>query len=284
MFMKICKTISEVRSSLREERHNGKSIGLVPTMGALHNGHLELIKNSNQKCEITIASIFVNPAQFNNPDDLKKYPNTIEQDIDKLERANCDYLFLPSAEEVYPQKSNLKISFGSIGEQLEGKFRPGHFDGVALVVSKLFNIVQPDQAFFGQKDLQQFFIVKALIDQLNFPIEMNMVPTMREEGGLAMSSRNMRLTADDRLEADLIYSSLKNAQNELLSGKEVNAVTKNISELFDKSERFTLEYFEVVNTDDFKKLISIEEKEKVALCIAAEIGQVRLIDNLMLIS
>ena len=282
--MEICRTIIEVRNILQKTREAKKSIGLVPTMGALHQGHLKLIEASKKKCDFTVASIFVNPTQFNNPEDLTKYPKTIDEDIIKLTDTGCDALFLPSDEEIYPSPPSLKIKLDNIGEQLEGKFRTGHFDGVGLVVSKLFNIIQPDQAFFGQKDIQQFYIIKALVDQLNFPIQMNMVPTMREPNGLAMSSRNMRLSTEELMEATLIIKTLNKAQERLISGIDTITVRAEVQKLFAASDRLALEYFEIVNTDDFKPTQQLKDKEKIALCIAAEIGQVRLIDNLMLIS
>ena len=282
--MEICRTIIKVRNILQKTREAKKSIGLVPTMGALHQGHLKLIEASKKKCDFTVASIFVNPTQFNNPEDLTKYPKTIDEDIIKLTDTGCDALFLPSDEEIYPSPPSLKIKLDNIGEQLEGKFRTGHFDGVGLVVSKLFNIIQPDQAFFGQKDIQQFYIIKALVDQLNFPIQMNMVPTMREPNGLAMSSRNMRLSTEELMEATLIIKTLNKAQERLISGIDTITVRAEVQKLFAASDRLALEYFEIVNTDDFKPTQQLKDKEKIALCIAAEIGQVRLIDNLMLIS
>lgn len=282
--MEICRTIIEVRNTIQNARKAEKSVGLIPTMGALHKGHLSLIEASNKNCDLTVASIFVNPAQFNKPEDLINYPKTLDEDMKKLINADCDVLFLPSDEEIYPSPPSLTITLDSIGEQLEGKFRPGHFDGVGLVISKLFNIIQPDEAFFGQKDIQQFFIIQALVDQLNFPVLVNMVPTVREANGLAMSSRNLRLSAEEKNEASLIIQALKEAQKRLLSGDEVLAVTAQIQKLFSNSDRLALEYFEIVNTDDFKPTKRITNKEKVAICIAAEIGQVRLIDNLMLIS
>lgn len=282
--MKVCKTITEIRSLVEIAKFEGKSVGLVPTMGALHRGHLKLIEESNNKCDITIASIFVNPAQFNNSQDLTNYPRTITTDLEKLKSAQCDWVFIPSETEVYPTKPTLSMDLGSIGSNLEGKFRPGHFDGVGLVVSKLFNIIQPHQAFFGQKDLQQFFIIKALVDQLNFPLNLNMVRTFREENGLAMSSRNLRLSSADQKEASLIFRGLKQGQKLLLSGMNLLEVKRQIKELFDRSERLALEYFEVIHTSDFNSTNEINNGDNIALCIAAEIGQVRLIDNLMLIS
>lgn len=281
--MKVCKTIADLRSELSAFRTSSK-IGLVPTMGALHNGHLSLVETARKQADVTVASIFVNPAQFNNPEDLIKYPRTLEDDLKKLEAAQCDFVFTPEVDEVYPSKPEVKINLGPITNQLEGKFRPGHFDGVGLVVSKLFHIVQPDIAFFGQKDLQQFFVIKKLVDELNFPIDLHMVTTEREASGLAMSSRNLRLNPADQEEASLLYKALKRAQSMLLGSSEVAPVKLAIAELFNQSARLELEYFEVVDTSNFKPLDRVKEQSKTAICIAAEIGEVRLIDNLLLIS
>ncbi len=282
--MEILKTITEIRSFVRQNRKSDKSIGLVPTMGALHKGHISLIEKSVEQTDVTVASIFVNPTQFNKTEDLEKYPRAIDQDIEMLKAASCNALFLPEESELYPVQPTLKIGFGKLSQSLEGKFRPGHFDGVGLVVSKFFNIVQPDKAFFGQKDLQQFYIIKSLRDQLNFPIQLTMVPTVREDNGLAMSSRNLRLSEKEREEASLISYALNKAKQGLLSGKSPISVSNEVEELFLKSECFKLEYFEIISVNDFEPINKVEEKEKTALCIAAEIGNVRLIDNLMLIS
>ena len=281
--MKVCTTIQEIRQELSGLRHSHK-IGLVPTMGALHNGHLSLVRSCKTSTEVCVASIFVNPAQFNNAEDLEKYPRTAEKDAELLSSVGCDFLFLPNANEIYPEKPEATIDLGTITKELEGKFRPGHFNGVSLVVSKLFNIIQPHEAFFGQKDLQQFYVIQKLIEQLNFNIGLNMVQTEREANGLAMSSRNQRLSRADREEASLIHQSLQSAKAELSSSLSIHSAKQLVRELFGGSNRFTLEYFEVVDTSNFKPLEKIENKEKVAMCIAAEIGGVRLIDNLLLIS
>ncbi|WP_305982277.1 pantoate--beta-alanine ligase [Roseivirga thermotolerans] len=281
--MKVCSTVKSLRKSLEPLR--GKfSIGFVPTMGALHAGHISLIEQAKSATDITVASIFVNPTQFNNREDLTLYPRTLEADLRKLEEAGCDYVFTPSTDEMYPQSSEVTLKLGSIANELEGKFRPGHFDGVGLVVSKLFNIVQPQKAFFGQKDLQQYFVIQKLISEFNFPIHLFMVPTKREPGGLAMSSRNERLASSDRQEACLLYQALQKAQQLLLQEHSIEQAKKEVKELIASSGRLQLEYFEVVSTTDFKPLKKVENKQSTALCIAAEIGGVRLIDNLLLIS
>ncbi|GHE57015.1 pantothenate synthetase [Roseivirga thermotolerans] len=253
-------------------------------MGALHAGHMSLLEQAKSATDITVASIFVNPTQFNNREDLALYPRTLEADLRKLEEAGCDYVFTPSTDEMYPQSSEVTLKLGSIANELEGKFRPGHFDGVGLVVSKLFNIVQPQKAFFGQKDLQQYFVIQKLISEFNFPIHLFMVPTKREPGGLAMSSRNERLASSDRQEACLLYQALQKAQQLLLQEHSIEQAKKEVKELIASSGRLQLEYFEVVSTADFKPLKKVENKQSTALCIAAEIGGVRLIDNLLLIS
>lgn len=281
--MKVCSTVKSLRKSLEPLR--GKfSIGFVPTMGALHAGHISLIEQAKSATDITVASIFVNPTQFNNREDLALYPRTLEADLRKLEEAGCDYVFTPSTDEMYPQSSEVTLKLGSIANELEGKFRPGHFDGVGLVVSKLFNIVQPQKAFFGQKDLQQYFVIQKLISEFNFPVHLFMVPTKREPGGLAMSSRNERLASSDRQEACLLYQALQKAQQLLLQEHSIEQAKKEVKELIASSGRLQLEYFEVVSTTDFKPLKKVENKQSTALCIAAEIGGVRLIDNLLLIS
>jgi len=281
--MKVCYTIQDLREHLASVRNTSK-IGFVPTMGALHQGHISLVQDSKMKADITVASIFVNPAQFNNSEDLEKYPRTLESDLAKLNSAGCDFVFVPEASEMYPTIPDIRIDLGTITSELEGKFRPGHFNGVGLVVSKLFNIVQPHFSFFGQKDLQQFYVIKKLVDELNYSLELVMVATQRETNGLAMSSRNMRLSDSDKQEASLLYKALKEGQKRLLSTSDVTETKTLVKELIGTSDRLQLEYFEVVQTTDFKPLELVQIKEKTALCIAAEIGGVRLIDNLLLIS
>lgn len=282
--MKVFNTHSEIRQFLKKERCNGSKIGLVPTMGALHQGHLSLIQQSISNGDFSVASIFVNPTQFNKPEDLEKYPRNQQRDLEMLKTAGCQAVFLPSVEEMYPHKVNLSINFGSLESELEGRFRPGHFAGVGLVVSKLFNMIQPDNAYFGQKDLQQYYIIKQLVDQLSFPIALHMAPIIRETHGLAMSSRNERLSDNDRLQAGTIYKALTEAKKILVKDGKIAEAKGLVNELFESAPRLTLEYFEAIDTRSFKPLETIGESVHVALCIAAEIGQVRLIDNVLLIS
>lgn len=211
--MQIFKEIGLLKAFLVEKRTHGKTIGFVATMGALHEGHLELIRNSQNGNSITVCSIFVNPSQFNNAADLQQYPRTLESDIQKLESAGCDVLFCPEVAAMYDSQSLLKFDFGHLDKVMEGEFRPGHFSGVALVVSKLFNIVEPDVAYFGQKDWQQFAIIQQLTRELKFNLTLQSIPTFRETDGLAMSSRNARLSPELRKKSSVIYRALKSATN-----------------------------------------------------------------------
>ena len=282
--MLVFKTIKKIQSHIHELKASGKKIGFVPTMGALHNGHLSLVNESLKDNDITICSIYVNPTQFNDQEDLYKYPKNHEGDIEMLKKAGCDMVFIPSDKEMYPQKPSIKISFGPIEQALEGKFRPGHFAGVGLIVSKLFHIISPGKAYFGQKDLQQFYIIKKLVDELGFSVDLVQVPTVREENGLAMSSRNERLTKEERGQAALLYQSLSKGKELLLSGQTVHDTRSFVVKKFDGVSSVTLEYFEIIETKHFQSIESIGSYDEVALCIAATIGKVRLIDNLLLFS
>jgi pantoate--beta-alanine ligase len=263
---------------------NDKTIGFVPTMGALHEGHLELIKRCKLESDISVVSIFVNPTQFNNPSDFEKYPITLESDLQKCEEAGVDFVFVPQVTTIYPQKLSTTFNFGEIEQILEGKFRPGHFNGVAIVVSKLFNIIQPQKAFFGQKDLQQVAVIKRLIQDLSFQIELITVPTKRETDGLAMSSRNIRLSSQERIQALILYRSLIQAKTQLLAGIPWRNIYPQIKQDFDLAENVILEYFDLVEPTSFTKLTDFEPKQPTAICVAAYLGAVRLIDNITVIS
>lgn len=279
--MQVFYAIKPLQEYLYNLKRLGKTVGLVPTMGALHQGHISLIENANLQNDITVCSIFVNPTQFNNPHDLAVYPRTLEADCKMLEEANCDIVFAPSAAEMYPSLPALKFDFGTLESVMEGKFRPGHFNGVGIVVSKLFNIVQPDKAYFGQKDLQQCAVINCLVKDLSFSLELVICPTQREKDGLAMSSRNRNLSDEQRVIAPEIYKSLMSAA-ELLDTPQSSTVVKQfIKEYFEVIEDIDLEYFEI---SDFDTLLPIEElsKGKTALCIAAFMGKTRLIDNIII--
>ncbi|WP_089240773.1 pantoate--beta-alanine ligase [Belliella buryatensis] len=281
--MDILRTKNEVKSALDILRKSQKTIGFVPTMGALHQGHLSLVKNAKLSSEVVIVSIFVNPTQFNNKEDFEKYPITLEEDLKLLEENGVDFVFLPSVSEMYPAETLLKMDFGDLDKTLEGAFRPGHFNGVGVVVSKLLNIVKPSKAYFGQKDLQQVAIIKRLVSDLSFDVEIITVPTVRENDGLAMSSRNIRLSKEDRLTATILYKCMLFAKDELLAGEDWFEIREKITKRFHDEPQARLEYFELVHTDTLIKLKGIKNQKKVSICTAAYIGEVRLIDNLEII-
>ena len=278
--MQIFNSISSLQKMLKSQRLLGNTVGFVPTMGALHTGHLSLIEASKKRNDLTVCSIFVNPTQFNNAHDLSVYPRTLEADCQMLEPVGCDAVFAPSAEEMYPQLPNIKFDFGDLEQVMEGQFRPGHFNGVGIVVSKLFNIVQPDNAYFGQKDLQQCAVVNRLVKDLSFSLTLNICPTQRETDGLAMSSRNRNLSPEQRANAPHVYKALQKAVNLLKKNKPSEEVKAFIEQYFRTLSNFKLEYFEV---SDFETLQPINELQagKTALCIAAFMGKIRLIDNVI---
>ena len=292
--MKIFNKIADLRAYLHECRAKNQKIGFIPTMGALHEGHLALVERAKNEVEVAVCSIYVNPTQFNNPTDLEKYPRTLENDIKLLETVFCDVLFVPENEEMYPEKNILKFDFGTLETVMEGRFRPGHFNGMATVVCKLFNIVQPNKAYFGQKDLQQYMVVRQFIADLSFPIELVCYPIVREKDGLAMSSRNKRLTPTQREIAPKLYEALlmaqKIIQNQQENQKKDNTRTTleikvEILSFLENIEGIKVEYFEIVAQNTLISLddtATFSEKTSIALCIAAFLGEVRLIDNLLL--
>lgn len=280
--MKVFSEIREIRQFSQQAKVQQKSIGFVPTMGALHAGHIQLIQKSKAENDITVCSIFVNPIQFNSPEDLKKYPRDLKADLEMLEETECDAVFHPSPEAMYPNKFITSISFGYLEDIMEGKFRPGHFRGVGLVVSKLFNIVIPTRAYFGQKDLQQLTLIQTMISELNFDIQIVPISTVREPDGLAMSSRNKLLSPSERATASDLYQVLLKAKNKLIAGESVNSVRDFVHDLFEKHHDINLEYFEIVRSRDLRNIVEIEPAEAVSLCIAGYLGKVRLIDNISL--
>ncbi|MEB2783309.1 pantoate--beta-alanine ligase [Algoriphagus persicinus] len=260
-----------------------KSIGLVPTMGALHEGHLDLVRKAKSESDIVVVSIFVNPTQFNNQEDFENYPNTLEEDLDKLKNEKVDFVFIPKIESIYPEKPKLSINFGSLETDLEGAFRPGHFNGVGIVVSKLFNIIKPNSAYFGQKDLQQTGIIRRLVEDLSLGVELVVVPTRREEDGLAMSSRNLRLTPEERHQALILINSLRKAKQELLSKRSWFEVQNQIKRDFEEIPLARLEYFELIHPESFTSYTDFDPNQKSTICVAAYLGKIRLIDNLPII-
>lgn len=280
--MQIFKEIGPLKAFLVEKRSHGQTIGFVATMGALHEGHLELIRNSQNDNSVTICSIFVNPSQFNNPEDLQNYPRTLDLDISQLQKVGCDALFCPEVETMYDKQAFVRFDFGHLDKVMEGEFRPGHFSGVALIVSKLFHIVEPDVAYFGQKDWQQFAIISQLVRELKFNLTLKSVPTLREASGLAMSSRNARLTSEQRKKAAMLNRTLKVAVEQLRNGKPVVHVKDDVKATLAGDPEIRLEYFEVADSENLKSLTDVKESDRPILCIAAFVGEVRLIDNMFL--
>lgn len=279
--MKILKTIEETKLYLNALRSANKSIGFVPTMGALHKGHLELLSRSKNENDISVCSIFVNPIQFNNPEDLKKYPRTFEDDCRKLESVNCDVLFAPDVQEMYPEDNKKQYDFGLLEKVMEGKFRPGHFNGVAVIVKLLFDICEPHRAYFGEKDFQQLAIINAMVKQENLKIEIVPCAIVREKDGLAMSSRNVRLTTEERKVAPRIY--------QILTSVKEKKQTQSIAELYEwvKNELnnvpgMEIEYFEISNAENLQQIQSFDECTYSVACVAVFLGAVRLIDNIRL--
>jgi len=279
--MKTYTTITSLQNALKEEHSKGLKVGLVPTMGALHDGHLSLVKKAGSMCDIVVVSIFVNPTQFNDKNDLVNYPRTLESDVKLLSTVKCDYIFSPSVEEVYPVPDTRKFDFGNIETVMEGAFRPGHFNGVAQVVSRLFEIVLPDMAFFGRKDFQQMAVIKNLVHHLNIPVKIVSCDIIREKDGLAMSSRNKLLLPEYRNCAPLIYQTLKEAK-ELVGTKTVAEVKEFVVNRINATDLLRVEYFEIVDDTTLMSVGSWSEAGTKVGCIALYAGKIRLIDNIIL--
>ncbi len=276
--MMIISKTDALRDALNTARSEGRSIGLIPTMGALHRGHLSLIETSVSSGDFVVVSIFVNPTQFNDPKDLERYPRDLNADLKLLDRFPVDIVFAPSVEEMYPEEDTRKFDLAPLDRIMEGKHRPGHFNGVAQIVSKLFYAISPDRAYFGQKDFQQLAIIKKLVALLNLNIDIIGCPIIREDDGLAMSSRNQLLVPEERAAAPLINKTLEKAAKNYTrysSGEVRDQVIKEINQ----HPLMKVEYFDIV---DDQTLISIrdwnESKNKIA-CIAVQLGSIRLIDN-----
>ena len=261
-------------------KNEGKTIGFLPTMGALHDGHLSLAKESIAKNDITVVSIFVNPTQFNNPEDLEKYPRTEEKDIELLTSIGVDYVYLPTVSDLYSEGEVAKsYDFGGIENVMEGEFRPGHFDGVATVVSKLFRAVNPDRAYFGEKDFQQVRIIQEMVKQEQINVEIVPMPIFRAETGLALSSRNMRLSEENLEAAPFIYQVLKEAVGLKEDGKTPAEVKEFVEATF-KASTFELEYFEITDEKSLQPISTFNSEEKARGFVVAYAGDIRLIDNI----
>jgi len=278
--MKVFDSIGSIRTFLNDKRRQGSQIGLVPTMGALHKGHFNLIELAVKKNDVVVVSIFVNPTQFNKKEDLENYPRHLDQDIEALKKMGCQAVFVPSENEMYPSNRALTFDVGYLEKIMEGKFRQGHFAGVALIVTKLFNIIAPSRAYFGQKDLQQLVLIRNLVQELNIDVEIVEVPTVREASGLAMSSRNQRLSEEDKNVAANIYKGLQTLENKIISGIDLDTAALEVKEFYKNIEGFELEYLEIVNKSDLLPEKDFNSYTKIALCVAGYISGVRLLDNL----
>ena len=279
-------TVAALTAAIEQAKKEHKTIGLVPTMGALHEGHLSLVNRARKENDIVVVSVFVNPIQFNNQEDLAKYPRTVDADLEKLTAAGADIAFVPSVEEMYPEKVETVYHFGHLEEVMEGPRRPGHFSGVAVVVRRLFDLTQPDRAYFGEKDFQQIAIIRNLLEQIKYPIELVPCPIVRADDGLALSSRNMRLSPEARAIAPNIYATLQQAvemseyedvesvqlwvMDTLSSFHEVNGLDEKLS--------FDPEYFEIVNDITLQPIDNWDDAEGIVGCIAVWLDGVRLID------
>jgi len=275
-------TIADLRRRVREARQGGASIAAVPSMGALHEGHGRLIERARAECGFVVVTVFVNPTQFNEPADYARYPRTFEADLTFCEARGADVVFGPPVEEMYPHKQQTFVETGEVAQFMEGRFRPGHFRGVATVVAKLLNIVGPDKAYFGQKDAQQVAVVRRMVEDLNFAVEIVEVPTVRESDGLALSSRNARLSAEERRMAIALYEALTAVKDRIAGGERRSIEVKRCAaEVFARYPGVRPEYFEVADPVRFTPVERIEGP--VRLAGAIWVGQTRLIDNLLVI-
>jgi pantoate--beta-alanine ligase len=280
--MKLFATIPDVRAALSDARMNRKRVGLVPTMGALHEGHLSLVRAAKKECDAVAVSIFVNPTQFGPTEDLAKYPRQMERDRALLEEEGVDILFAPSVEEIYGRGSITWVLVESLSEKLDGRSRPGHFRGVATVVAKLFNIVEPQIAYFGQKDAAQLAVIRRMVRDLNFPVEIIAGAIVREPDGLAMSSRNAYLSPEERGRALVLQRSLRRAEAEFQSGQRIGAKLISAAlEVLASEPQVAVDYLEVINPDTLEPVERITQPA--LLAIAARVGSTRLIDNVLLI-
>lgn len=281
--MQVFREKDPLTQAIQGAKSEGKTIGLVPTMGALHEGHLSLVRNAMKECDQVVVSIFVNPTQFNNPDDLEKYPRDLEKDLDLLKNEASDiWVFSPTANELYGEKVfSENFDFEGLESVMEGKFRNGHFDGVGTVVKHLFKTITPDKAFFGEKDFQQLQIVRKLTEKTGLPVEIIGCPILREDSGLARSSRNERLSTKNREKAAFIYETLKDVK-QLFGTESADYITKWVEERFSTHPSLELEYFEIADSRTLKKIKKKEKGNHYRAFIAVYADEIRLIDNIAL--
>jgi pantoate--beta-alanine ligase len=277
--MKTIHSITDLKAFIAEGRGAGKTIGFVPTMGALHDGHLSLVKQSKKENDLCVVSIFVNPTQFNDRNDFKTYPRTLDRDCELLRQACCDCVFAPAEEEMYPEPDTRVFDLGAVAAVMEGEKRPGHFDGVARIVSKLFEIVTPDSAYFGEKDFQQIAVIREMVRQLRLPVRIVACPIVRENDGLAMSSRNTRLTPEERQIAPLIARTLKESTT-FVPQKSVEEVRRRVVGTLNQTPPLRVEYYEIVDGNTLQPITDWNETAVPVGCITVFCGEVRLIDNI----
>ena len=277
--MKIVSSIKDLKNFLALEREKGKKVGLVPTMGALHAGHISLVKRCVAENDICVVSDFVNPTQFNDKHDLETYPRTLDADCALLESVGCDYVFAPSVAEMYPEPDTRVFNLGPVAEVMEGPRRPGHFNGVAQVVSKLFYIVEPDNAYFGEKDFQQIAVIREMVRQLNLPVHIVDCPIQREADGLALSSRNTRLTPEQRQKAPVIARTLKESTT-FVPAKSGQEVIDYVVNTINQVPEMEVEYFEIVDGNTMQPIQNWSDTTYPVGCITVYCGEVRLIDNI----
>lgn len=275
--MIVVETIKNLKQELA--KYNSKNIGFVPTMGALHSGHISLVERCVKENDVCVVSVFVNPTQFNDKADLERYPRTEEADKKRLEAAGCDIVFMPQVAEMYPEEDTRVFNFGSIETVMEGKYRPGHFNGVAQIVSKLFDAVEPTRSYFGEKDFQQVAIIRDMVRQLNLPVEIIACPIIREESGLARSSRNELLSAEERKKAALISEVLSKSVN-FAKDMSVEEVKNWVIDQFKVDEVFRMDYYDIVDGNTLQSVSSWGESDYIVGCIAVYCGKIRLIDNI----
>lgn len=277
--MKLITTVSELKMAVKAFRYQDETIGLVPTMGALHRGHLSLVEQCLKDNDVCVVSVFVNPTQFNNQEDLAKYPRTLERDCEYLESVGATIVFAPSVEEVYPEPDTRQFDFGALAEVMEGRFRPGHFNGVGQVVSRLFEMVEPDKAYFGEKDFQQLAIIRLMVKQLNLPVEIVPMPIVREASGLALSSRNERLSAEEKEIAVNISKTLFESLN-YIDTLSVEETIKKVVDKLNGISGLNVEYFEIVDGLTLQAVEGWNSSDYIVGCITVFCGEVRLIDNI----
>ena len=294
--MIIFNYIEQIKICLSNLKHSGKTVGFVPTMGALHQGHISLIEKAKQQCDFVVSSIFVNPTQFNDLNDLKKYPRSLQADCVMLEKAGCDVVFSPEINEIYTSEEiklmqqqiedktwmlDMVVDFGMLDKVMEGAYRKGHFNGVAQVVSKLFRIIEPDKAYFGQKDFQQLAIIRSMTKQLGMSIDIIGCPIVREVDGLAMSSRNTRLSKEQRELAPVISIILFKSK-ELYQSLTVGELKSFVEKEFNSIPQINLEYFEIVDVNTLQPILEYSQTQSAIACVSLKLGEIRLIDNIIL--